>query len=63
MNINILEMKALETCTYANLPVKDNHKDPFDRMIIWQAITGNMALISKDKMFAQYAEDGLLLVW
>jgi len=63
MDFRILEMKAREACTFANLPLKDNHKDPFDRMIIWQAITGNMALISKDKMFVQYMDNGLRLIW
>ena len=63
MNFRILDMKECETCTFANLPLKDNHKDPFDRMIIWQAITKDMTLISKDKMFAQYKEDGLRLFW
>jgi len=63
MDFNILEMKEQEACTYANLPLKDNHKDPFDRMIIWQAITQNMVLISKDKMFIQYKSDGLKLIW
>jgi PIN domain nuclease of toxin-antitoxin system len=63
MNFSILEMKAREACTFANLPLKNNHKDPFDRMIIWQAITEDMMLISKDKMFAQYKENGLRLFW
>jgi len=63
MDFRILDMKAREACTYANLPLKNNHKDPFDRMIIWQAITENMALISKDKMFGQYQDDGLQLIW
>ena len=63
MNFHILEMKAREACTFANLPLKDNHKDPFDRMIIWQAITEDMTLISKDKMFVQYKKNGLRLFW
>jgi len=63
MDFRILELKARETCTFANLSLKDNHKDPFDRMIIWQAITENIALISKDKMFDQYKDDGLRLIW
>ena len=63
MDFRIFDMKAREACTYANLPLKNNHKDPFDRMIIWQAITENMALISKDKMFVQYQENGLQLIW
>ena len=63
MDFRILDMKSREACTFANLPLKNNHKDPFDRMIIWQTTTGYMALISKDKMFGQYQENGLQLIW
>jgi len=63
MDFRIFDVRAFEACTFANLPLKDNHKDPFDRMIIWQAITKNMALISKDKMFVQYQDNGLMLIW
>ena len=63
MDFKILDMQAPEACTFANLPLKDNHKDPFDRMIIWQAITGDLILISKDRLFEQYKEEGLKLVW
>ena len=63
MDFHILDMKAHEACSFANLPLKDTHKDPFDRMIIWQAITKNMTLISKDKMFFQYQDSGLRLFW
>lgn len=31
-----------------------HHRDPFDRMIISQAITDNLAVISSDKQFDQY---------
>ena len=30
------------------------HSDPFDRMIISQAMVGNMAIVSKDAKIAQY---------
>ncbi|GHT35272.1 twitching motility protein PilT [Bacteroidia bacterium] len=46
-----------------NLSRKINHKDPFDRMIIWQAIKYNMPLISKDGLFEQYKQDGLQIIW
>jgi PIN domain nuclease of toxin-antitoxin system len=36
------------------------HKDPFDRMIIAQSITENMALLSKDKNIKKYK---VPLVW
>jgi PIN domain nuclease of toxin-antitoxin system len=63
MGLQILDLKAKETSTFEELPLMDNHKDPFDRMIIWQAITNKMTLISKDRMFEQYNKCGLRLVW
>lgn len=37
------------------------HKDPFDRMIIWQAIKGEMSLLSVDAKMNNYARYGLKL--
>ena len=63
MNFTIIDMQENETITFHNLPLKENHKDPFDRMLIWQAITKKMTLISKDELFEQYKKDGLKLAW
>lgn len=40
-----------------------SHKDPFDRMLIWQAVRRQMTLISKDKRFSDYAPLGLMTLW
>lgn len=40
-----------------------SHKDPFDRIIIWQAIQRRMALASKDRDFKAYREFGLRSLW
>jgi PIN domain nuclease of toxin-antitoxin system len=37
-----------------------HHADPFDRMLIAQAIEEHLELVSKDRVFAQY--EGLRLV-
>ena len=63
MDFTIIDIQENETITFHELSLKENHKDPFDRMLIWQAITKNMTLISKDKLFDQYREDGLKLFW
>jgi len=42
---------------------KYGHCDPFDRMLIWQAINEDLIMISRDKMFKEYIKDGLLLYW
>jgi len=39
------------------------HKDPFDRMIIWQAISHDLTLISNDKHFQAYQKLGLKTLW
>jgi len=51
----------LATSVY-RLSVKDNHRDPIDRLLIWQAIQGHFALLSADHKFDQYKTDGLKLI-
>ena len=63
MGFSILDLQENEAISFHELPLKENHKDPFDRMLIWQAINKNMAIISKDSLFGQYKENGLKLVW
>jgi len=63
MDFTVIDMQENESITFHELPLKENHKDPFDRMLIWQAITKNMTMISKDGFFEQYKENGLKLVW
>ena len=45
--------------TFGKLSHIQNHNDPFDRMIIAQAITEKMALISSDRKFRKYCNQGL----
>jgi PIN domain nuclease of toxin-antitoxin system len=61
MDFTIIDLQENETITFHELPLKKNHKDPFDRMLIWQAIAKNMIMLSKDRLFEQYKEDGLKL--
>jgi len=63
MGFTIIDLQEKETITFHELPLKKNHKDPFDRMLIWQAITKNMTMISKDEFFEQYKKDSLKLIW
>ncbi|WP_426325424.1 type II toxin-antitoxin system VapC family toxin [Pedobacter sp. R-06] len=39
------------------------HRDPFDRMLIWQAIQKDITLISKDENISKYQSAGLKVVW
>ncbi len=62
IDIETLEISEEEASTFYRLP-KVKHKDPFDRLIIWQAINRNMTLISKDKPLEEYQKFGLKMLW
>ena len=62
MGLDILPLEARDAATFYRLP-HFGHKDPFDRLIIWQAILHKMTLISKDAKFGEYKKIGLKNVW
>lgn len=62
LGINFLNLDPITTSTFYQLP-KVKNKDPFDRMIAWQAIKENFILLSKDKDLDQYQSSGLVRVW
>ena len=43
--------------TYNSVPIFDNHRDPFDRLIIASALTENLTIISTDEKFKLYLPD------
>ena len=59
----IIPIEDEQFSSYYKLPKKENHKDPFDRMIIWQAISNNFTLISNDTKIQQYIENGLKIIY
>ncbi len=58
----VVDMENRLLATYYQLSKKDNHRDPFDRLLIWQAISNGYTLITQDKKIEQYRADGLQLV-
>jgi PIN domain nuclease of toxin-antitoxin system len=59
---DILPIDAADAATFHRLP-RMEHKDPFDRLIIWQAISRKLTLISQDSAFAPYKKLGLKALW
>jgi len=57
-----ISMTSEDALGYINLK-EDTHKDPFDRMLIWQCMSRNMIMISKDTEFAKFVPFGLKLLW
>ncbi len=62
-NFSILTPQPYDYISISQIPLKENHHDPFDRMLIQQAIRNNLVLISHDEKFRQYEENGLQLMW
>ncbi|MBR4790591.1 MAG: type II toxin-antitoxin system VapC family toxin [Treponema sp.] len=63
LDFSLLNPEPYDYLTIGQIPQKENHHDPFDRMLIQQAIRNNLVLISKDEKFHQYEENGLQLLW
>lgn len=57
------EHLSKNTISYLNLPLFQNHRDPFDRMLISTAIERNFILLSRDMKLPQYDSAGLLHLW
>ena len=61
MGFDIIELSPGDSSTYHELK-SDYHKDPFDRMLIWQAIRNNLTLISSDVNISKYKSEGLNVI-
>lgn len=62
-DVKIITPEPYDFITYSELPLKNEHRDPFDRLLIHTAIRNNLILISKDKKFEQYKKYGLQMMW
>ena len=60
-HFKIINIDSQTASTLYQLPLRD-HKDPFDRLLIWHSIRHETTLISRDGKFDQYKKDGLLLL-
>jgi len=58
----VITMTAEDALGYCNL-AESTHKDPFDRMLIWQCISRNITIISKDSEFGKFIPYGLKVLW
>lgn len=68
-------VEAAETMGFIPIPItpveaasqgslaENTHFDPFDRMLIWQAISRDLTLVSRDAELKRFKKDGLKLFW
>ena len=61
MGFNLLDLDASSAANSGTIPML--HKDPFDRMLIYQAIHSGCCMVSGDKKFTGYQPHGLKLLW
>lgn len=47
MGFELIALSPEEALTYGTLK-EDSHFDPFDRMLIWQAICRDLTMVSRD---------------
>lgn len=55
INAEILPITVEDTQTYASLPVIPGHRDPFDRILVTQAMNRSLLLVSADTKFNSYS--------
>lgn len=62
MQLELLHPSAEELASFHRLH-RVVHKDPFDRLIVWQALQNKLHLISKDQRLSEYQSLGLKVIW
>ena len=63
MGFELIPLEPVDALNSLRLPRKNNHKDPFDRMLICQCIINKYTLASRDTRMEMYKEDGLKFIW
>ena len=62
MGFENMDIDADTASTFYKLP-RTAHKDPFDRLVVWQAMNKNVTLITQDKGIGAYRKLGLKALW
>jgi PIN domain nuclease of toxin-antitoxin system len=63
MRFTLIPLEPVDALSSLNLPQKDSHKDPFDRMLIFQCIKNEYVFVSKDTQTELYEDEGLIYLW
>ncbi|MDO6433395.1 type II toxin-antitoxin system VapC family toxin [Flavitalea sp. BT771] len=61
IGFEIKHLSHQDSCTYHKLKAA-YHKDPFDRMLIWQAIRNDYIFITADRQAKKYVSEGLKIL-
>ena len=55
----VLDVSEDDIVTSHLLPFLDNHRDPFDRLLVWQCIRNDIVLLTSDVRLKGYEQHGL----
>lgn len=59
----VIPLSAATAASVGRLSRPNDHRDPFDRLLIWTAINEDFALVSGDDAFPVYIPNGLKICW
>ena len=57
----VFDISEDDLVTFYQLPASTKHRDPFDRLLVWQCIRNNLTFVSSDKKLGEYTAHGLKL--
>lgn len=60
---DLLPLDPRLAASFSRLPIDPQHRDPFDRMLVWQAISLGYTLVSRDRKIAANSQAGLRVLW
>jgi PIN domain nuclease of toxin-antitoxin system len=60
---DLLPLDPRLAATFTRLPVDPQQRDPFDRMLVWQAISLGYTLVSRDRKISSNQPTGLRVLW
>lgn len=58
----IYDLSVEDIASSYKLPFIDNHRDPFDRLIIWQCMQNDLIMITADEKIKEYEKFNLKLL-
>jgi PIN domain nuclease of toxin-antitoxin system len=62
MGLGLVAPSPEESAGFHRLP-KIEHKDPFDRMLVWQCLQNQWTFITRDRAMGEYRSLGLKTYW
>ncbi|MBK8916972.1 MAG: type II toxin-antitoxin system VapC family toxin [Betaproteobacteria bacterium] len=60
---DLLPLDPGPAARFHRLPTHPQHRDPFNRMLAWQALAEGYTLVSRDRQLTRAPPDGLRVLW